>query len=223
MTNTSLIIETIIAVAAALFSCAATNYYRSDKETIAKETLLPHGVKSWLWLGGIFISIAGVLLMCSLYYQMTALRVIKRLFVVMLLWPIAASDMKQMRIPNRVVLIGLILRLVLIPIEFLVSGSDAVSELVRAGVGAAVVGILCIACMLVSKGSLGMGDLKLMIMLALFLGVEGIFYAMFAAVFIAFFVAIGLLISKKKARRDAIPFAPFVLIGSILSLILTGT
>ena len=67
-----------------------------------------------------------------------------------------------------------------------------------------------------------MGDIKLMIMMSALLGIEGICYGMFVSVFFAFIVSVILLITKRKKKKDAIPFAPFILAGTFTCLILSG-
>jgi leader peptidase (prepilin peptidase)/N-methyltransferase len=54
------------------------------------------------------------------------------------------------------------------------------------------------------------------------LGLDGIIGAMLNSLLITFIVAVYLMISKKKTKKDVIPFAPFLAIGTCISIILTG-
>lgn len=217
---------TACVVVLALASCAATCVLiHDDGDTISKKMalILPKGWKQWFCCAAIICTMLGALWMYHYYYKATAIVVIKREIVLALLWPITLSDIKQMRIPNKILLCGLAARLILVPIEVLSSSENAIETLKSEGIAAVFALIVTVGCALVSKGSLGMGDIKLICLLGLFLGTEGLFYASFLSIFVAFFAAIGLLVFKKKKRKDTIPFAPFILAGTFLSFILSGT
>gem|GEM_PF-149936 len=72
------------------------------------------------------------------------------------------------------------------------------------------------------KTGIGMGDVKLMTMTGLALGYFH-WYLVILALFMGYFmgavVAIALIALKKKSRKDRIPFAPYLAIGSFVSLI----
>ena len=75
---------------------------------------------------------------------------------------------------------------------------------------------------LLIKGAIGMGDVKLFSVMALYLGLEGIWPAIFCSLIVSFFVAVFSLVTKRAKRKDNIPFAPAILIGTYLSVFLTG-
>ena len=77
-------------------------------------------------------------------------------------------------------------------------------------------------CTLLMKNSVGAGDMKLFVVMGLLLGMHGIWGAIFASLIVSFVVAIVLLVSKKKTRKDAIPFGPALVVGTFLSVFLTG-
>ena len=216
-----LIIEVIFLF---LFSVFCIKYKRVlNNKKVVLRSFLPEGWKQIICYFLIIASLVAVLCMLLLFYKKSFIFITKRLVLVSLLWPMAVYDFKEYRIPNKLVLSGLILRVLIFLAEIVTIGFPAVftsliSECIAA-VGAAVV---CLLCMLLSRGSLGMGDLKLLVMMALLLGVEGICYSMFVSVFFAFVCAIVLLISKKKGRKDHMPFAPCILAGTIVALILCG-
>lgn len=220
-------ILTTCVVALSVIGCAATCFEIHHSDTITADgrflSILPQNWKQWACCVAIISTMFGTFCMYYFYYHISALDVVKREIVLTLLWPMTLSDIKQMRIPNKLLLAGLATRAILIPIEFIYSSEDALISLKSAGIAAVFALIVTIGCALISKGSLGMGDIKLFCLLGLFLGTVGLFYASFLSILIAFFAAIGLLLFKKKKRKDAIPFAPFILAGTILSFILSGT
>ena len=64
-------------------------------------------------------------------------------------------------------------------------------------------------------GGLGLGDVKLALLLGFVLGVE-VIVAMFAAFLVGGLVGIGLLVVGKRSRKDRIPFGPFLALGGII-------
>ena len=67
-----------------------------------------------------------------------------------------------------------------------------------------------------------MGDVKLVLVMGAFQGFTGMVSSVFVSMIIAFIAAIVLLISKKRKRSDSIEFAPALLLGTTISVILTG-
>lgn len=67
-----------------------------------------------------------------------------------------------------------------------------------------------------------MGDIKLFCVMAIYLGLEGIWSAIFCSLIVSFVIAVFSLATKRVNRKDNIPFAPAILIGTYLSIFLTG-
>ena len=70
----------------------------------------------------------------------------------------------------------------------------------------------------VSKGGMGGGDIKLMGMLGLWLGIQGILMTMFFSFIIGAVISILLLAAKHKNRKEAIPFGPFIAIAALITI-----
>ena len=75
-------------------------------------------------------------------------------------------------------------------------------------------------CRLISRGGIGMGDIKLLSAMALVLGLYGGVCTLLYAQLMALVCAVVLLISRRASWKDSIPFAPFFWGGFLLSLIL---
>lgn len=121
-------------------------------------------------------------------------------------------DIDHKLIHNRIVIvmlsIGLIYELVVRPVSLL----DALI-----GFFAASVPLLLIA--ILSKGGIGGGDIKLMAVVGIFLGWQGVLLALFiGAVTGAIMGVIGIILKKKK-RKDVIPFGPFLCLGIITTIV----
>lgn len=194
----------------------------SNNKQIVLKKIIPHGWKQKACFLLLAISLIVTTLMLDLLYQVEAIYILKRILLLAIIWPIAICDYQEMRIPNKLVLCGVVVRLLLLVFEFIVSFDSAIIVLGYEGIAVVGVFAVCMLCAFVSKGSLGMGDVKMLMMMAMFLGIEGICYSLFVSLFFSFIIACGLLIFKKKSRYDVIPFAPFVLAGTCVSIILSG-
>ena len=71
---------------------------------------------------------------------------------------------------------------------------------------------------LTKKQSMGGGDIKLSLLLGLFLGFPGILVSLYIAFLTGAVVSIILILWKKKTSlKDTLPFGPFLILGSIIS------
>lgn len=146
---------------------------------------------------------------------------LKRLMLLCVIWPLAYIDYKTYRIPNRFILFGLGCRVILIPFEFMFNSYfrvDIVSELVAAA-ALFLAALLCTICL---HGSIGAGDMKLFVVMGLLLGLEAIWGAIFLSLLISFVIAAYFLITKKKSKKDLIPFGPAIVLGVYLSVCFMG-
>lgn len=69
----------------------------------------------------------------------------------------------------------------------------------------------------ISKGSLGSGDVKLAMLLGIFLTGEYVVKAIFYGCLISALFSIVQLLRKKISRKDELPFVPFLYIGLIIT------
>ncbi len=174
--------------------------------------------------GGVFllVNLAIAVMFIYVYPTNSLLFSLKRFGVLALLWPLALIDWKTYRIPNRFVLAGLIFRVVLIVAELFLDKEYLAGNLVSEVVAAVALGMACALCCICIKNSIGFGDIKLFLVMGMLLGLKGIWSAILMSLVVAFFMAIFLLITKKKSKKDVVPFAPAIAIGTYLSIILTG-
>ena len=147
---------------------------------------------------------------------------IKRMTLLAVLWPIAYIDAKTYRIPNKFVLFGLICRVVILLFELFVGNEYIWMTLLSEAIAAVALLVAAVLCAFVVKNGVGYGDMKLFAVMGLLLGTEGIWGAVFLALIVSFFLAVFLLLTKKKTRKDAIPFGPAIVIGAYLSVCISG-
>jgi leader peptidase (prepilin peptidase)/N-methyltransferase len=189
------------------------------------ETKAPWLTKPFLILGIVMtvLSIGIAISLSLINVKNSFLFNIKRIALLSLLWPIALIDYKSYRIPNIFIIAGLSYRVIIFVFELVFEyegiWTRGLSELIAAGA----LGLAALLCGLVLKNSIGFGDIKLFIVMGLLLGLGGIWNSIFVSLVISFIISIVLLITKKKKRKDAIPFAPAIMIGTYLSVFLTGT
>lgn len=145
----------------------------------------------------------------------------KLMILISMMWPIAYIDFKEKRIPNKILIIMLIARAVILIPELALLGNIS-QRLISMVIATVAVIIACVLCCLIVKGAIGMGDIKLFCVMAIYLGLEGIWSAIFCSLIVSFVIAVFSLSTKRVNRKDNIPFAPAILIGTYLSIFLTG-
>ena len=145
----------------------------------------------------------------------------KLMILISMMWPIAYIDFKEKRIPNKILIIMLIARAVILIPELALLGNIS-QTLISMVIATVAVIIACVLCCLIVKGAIGMGDIKLFCVMAIYLGLEGIWSAIFCSLIVSFVIAVFSLATKRVNRKDNIPFAPAILIGTYLSIFLTS-
>lgn len=155
-------------------------------------------------------------------YSLTILKQLRLLTLLMVLVPIAAVDSRTNTIPNRFLLFALALRVVFAVVDFILYGRFALTTMSDALLGALAIGFFFLILMFAFKGSVGMGDVKLFALMGLYQGLWGVINSVFFSLVASFFVSILLLVTKKKTRKDVIPFAPSILLGTFIGICLAG-
>ena len=79
--------------------------------------------------------------------------------------------------------------------------------------------LLLFLVVVISRGGMGMGDVKLAGLLGLMVGFPLVFVALFISIWAGGLVAVALLISGRKKRREMLPFGPFLCIGGLATLL----
>lgn len=75
-------------------------------------------------------------------------------------------------------------------------------------------GILLLIHLLYPKG-MGMGDIKLLTMLGIYLGWQGVIHTLFFGSLAGVLILFPLLLSGKIHQQDPIPFGPFLAVGAL--------
>jgi len=132
-------------------------------------------------------------------------------FVTMLA-TITLTDLEHRIIPNTVLIAGTVLALaIVIPTDL-----DSMPERAIAAAGA---GAFLLVAALAYSGGMGMGDVKLGAVMGLYLG-RAVAPALAVAFATGAIVGIGLMLRHgAAARKQAVPFGPFLAIGGVVGLL----
>jgi leader peptidase (prepilin peptidase)/N-methyltransferase len=126
---------------------------------------------------------------------------------------LAAIDLERRIIPNRIVLPAVVLILA----AQIALSPDRALEWTAASLGAA---LFLLLPLLVYPSGMGMGDVKLALLLGAGLG-WAIVPALVAGLVAAFIVALVVLVrGGLAARKTALPFGPFLVLGALFGLFL---
>ncbi|MFD2627895.1 prepilin peptidase [Oceanobacillus kapialis] len=138
------------------------------------------------------------------------LELITALLLVSLLMIILVSDLAYMIIPNKVLLFFLpfflIMRLI-VPLDPWWSG------LAGAFAGIAIIMLV----ILISKGGMGAGDMKLFGVLGIVLGLQGTFLSFFLSCIIGAIIGLVLIGFRIIDRKQPVPFGPYIVVASLIT------
>lgn len=217
------IVAVLCAVSLTLLRRDRKEHPLREGETLPEDAAAaPDGKILWIYSGiMIALTLGASVLFCTVYADNNIFVSIKRLALLCVIWPVAYIDFKTYRIPNTFILFGLACRVVLLPFELLFD-DQMLTYLISEVIAAGALLLACVLCALCLKGSIGFGDMKLFVVMGLLLGLDAIWSAVFTSLLISFVISAFLLITKKKTRKDAIPFGPAIVIGTYISVCLTG-
>ncbi len=133
---------------------------------------------------------------------------------------IALIDLDHQLIPNRVLFPALGAGAALLAIGSLVDGE--LGSLVRGLLGGAVYFLILLVVGLIARGGFGMGDVKLALLLGLFLGYLGwdiLMIGTVLAVLLGGVASILLLVFTSKGRDAKFAYGPYLVLGAWIALI----
>lgn len=223
---TQIIILCILSIILSLFGLGYLVYYESAEENDQKNFKVSYLLEN---KARIIYSIMMVVLLCAMsvalvmiYENNTIIHNCKLIVLLAILFVVAFVDYKKFIIPNQAILFGLLTRFGFYVAEFFVDNQAFWDMLKSDLIALAIVVVFFIIGVFIVKNGLGMGDIKLMIVMCLYQGFSGVVSSLFFALCVAFVLSIGLLIGRKKTKKDSIAFAPSILCGTLISVFMTG-
>ena len=132
---------------------------------------------------------------------------------------LALIDLDTKTLPNRIVVPSLVTMVVLLAGAALLRGD--LESLVRSFAGGAALFVFYLVLALVSRGGMGMGDVKLAALLGFALawvGWPSLVIGTFTAFVLGGLFALGLLVARKVNRKSGVPFGPWMLGGAWIGI-----
>jgi leader peptidase (prepilin peptidase) / N-methyltransferase len=133
---------------------------------------------------------------------------------------VSVIDLESYRIPNRILIPATITAIPLLGLAALGQGHPGDFLRALAG-GVAAFGALLVMAIISPRG-MGMGDVKLAFLLGLHLGYLGwgeVALGLFAGFLLGAVIGLGLIISGRRSRKDAVPFGPFLAAGTVVAVL----
>ncbi len=149
----------------------------------------------------------------------------------LLLLILIVTDIEKMLLPNAVIYPGFVMVLILSMAVMLLHFRPPWSFLLPEGlawlnnyllnviVGGLTGFILLLMVVIVSRGGMALGDVKLAGLIGLMVGFPMVLVALFVAVILGGLTAIVLLIARRKGKKDPIPFGPFLCLGGMVAML----
>jgi len=130
---------------------------------------------------------------------------------------IAFIDLNEQIIPDVISLPGIVIGFIL---SFFVSYISFVDSVLGIFVGGLIILIIgLVGSVIFKKEAMGGGDVKLAAMIGAFLGWRYIIISLFLGFFLGALAGIFLIMTKIKSREDVVPFGPFIVFGSLITLL----
>jgi leader peptidase (prepilin peptidase)/N-methyltransferase len=130
---------------------------------------------------------------------------------------IAFIDLNEQIVPDEISLPGIAAGFIL---SFFVPYISFINSALGVVVGGGIILIIGMAgSVIFKKEAMGGGDVKLAAMIGAFLGWRYIVISLFLGFFLGALAGIILIISKIKSREDTVPFGPFIVLGSFITLL----
>ncbi|MDR0935119.1 MAG: A24 family peptidase [Oscillospiraceae bacterium] len=133
----------------------------------------------------------------------------------------ALRDLRDKLIPNRLI-IAMFACWVLVTVpQLFLNVEELLEPLKQALYGLLAGGGLFLAVYIISRKGLGGGDVKFMAAAGLYLTFERVMVMMFISCLLAGVFSLVLLVLKRVGRKDAIPLAPFLFLGILVTVFLS--
>jgi leader peptidase (prepilin peptidase)/N-methyltransferase len=206
--------------------CAACN------RRLAAKDLIP--VFSYLWLRGrcrycgaaiprriLWVELGtAVLFGLACWRFEVSIELAVALFYICLFMVLMVIDWEKGLILNKIVFPAIVASIVIsAAFSLFLPDIEIVPFIGRAAIGGGIGLVIFFLIVIVSRGGMGWGDVKLAALIGLATGFPLIFIALLIGVVLGGVAAALLLVFKIKKRKEAIPFGPFLAIAAIATLL----
>jgi len=155
-------------------------------------------------------SVTGLLFASAFLYFGLHLELITALLLISMLMIVWVTDLSYMIIPDKVLLFFLPFFLIMRVLSPLEPWYDAL-------IGAVVGFVVLAGIILVSKGGMGGGDMKLFAVLGIVLGWKATLLTLFLASLLGAVIGGIILLIQQADRKQPIPFGPYIIVAALIS------
>ncbi len=185
---------------------------------LKREGITAEKKNTFLWIAGAVIYIAAAFLFE--YYGYSLWKKVRYDVLFCALPVLSLTDRKDIRIPNRFLVILVILRLFILAGEIISYPLLWTDFLAHALGGAAGSFLLMMAAWFLSRKKIGLGDVKLLTVMGFYLGFSLNYIILFLSLIFAALWGVWNVWRKKMDVKDTVAFAPFITAGLFTALIL---
>lgn len=132
----------------------------------------------------------------------------------------ALTDYKRSKIPNKLIVIGLVSRAVIYIAEIITAWGYIKEIFINDMIGFAIGFIMLFVIAVITRGGIGFGDVKLFGVIGLMAGSGGVFAVLFLSLLFSSVISIILMLTRKKTLRSSLPMAPSIYLGFAVTVIL---
>lgn len=151
------------------------------------------------------------------YHILKLLRYWGLMYALLLL---ALLDVEKKMIPNRILLVLLGVRTILMVGECICFPQVCMEIVISAAVGMIGGGVLFLLAGLLTGKGIGMGDVKLIGIMGYFLGFQVLMSDLVITLTLTVLYGLMALILKKASLRSELPFAPFAAAGTMITILM---
>ncbi len=132
---------------------------------------------------------------------------------------LALTDLKKKVIPNVVLAAALAFWIVTVAISLMMDMEEGMQVLGTSLGGGLFAGGAFLLCYILSRKTMGGGDVKMAAVLGLYVGGQYILLTLFSGILVCAVYSVVMLIRKKITIKDGVPLAPFLYVGTIVALL----
>lgn len=177
-------------------------------------------LREWWWVPASSVVVAVALTVLWGPLDLEAAYQMRVVTFLSFLVPLAVIDARESLVPNRLLIALVALR---VPLAVWEAAVDlemfwaTIRGEVTVGV---VVGGFFLLLRLLPAGGIGMGDVKLLALMPIFLGPQLALTSIMASLLVSFVLALWMMASRRKSRKDAFPMVPSIVVGTIAAVVL---
>ncbi len=164
----------------------------------------------------------GLLFVLAYSYFGLTLNTFFYLVLLFLLLAVSLIDLEHRIVPNTIVAAGLVAGILFYIPALAGLWLELPGPLILdrpffdAGAGFLLGGAIMLAILLISRGGMGAGDMKLMALIGFYLGLRGAALVMLLGFFLGAVVGVTLIAFGVLTRKDALPFAPYLSLAALI-------